>query len=397
MSAKSDVFVRVACKCPICKRESTHRYLKSKMFQPVTTEDDHFVRKYRWELEQFKKLRPEHLHVWHCPHCHFCDEKEVFRGEDNCGGKLDMIRDKLLVEFRRPESPLVRLGESIDLQAEMVSWSSALAAHLVAIFIQNQLSPNMRLKGKLARLYLRSAWLFREKKYPDIVGGRAPEDPDFIQIFNDLKEEATEIPFDEESAMKSAIEYFKLELETVGRTDNIRQEVSLMFLLVSLYRRLGDKRMSYDYVRMIFQQGTKRRNATQKALEGAIRRDNVTGSQIEHIKSLLKWLNNTVERSSDTAEELSEEIFKEEYPRARKWVMEMENPTPETILTTLRGQHFFEGTCRRVANIFKKNLLDTDPDKLEEAVAAANKAAEEEKAKGFFSKVVSMIKGDEEK
>lgn len=397
MSARTDAFVTVSCKCPICEREVTNRYVKSNMYQPVEVEDDRFVKKYRWELDQYKRLRPEYYHVWHCPYCHFCEEKEVFRGEDNLDGKLEMLQDKLLIESRRPDSMMVQLGELIDLQSGFVSWSSALAAHMLAIYIQNQLSPNMRLNGKLARLYLRTAWLYREKRYPEMAAGREPDDPELIQVLNDLKAEWPDGPYDEDVAMQKAIEYYKLELENAGRLDNIRLEVSIMFLLISLYLRLDDKRTAYSYVRMIFRGCTKRRGTTQKALEGAARRDNVTGKQIERIKSLLQWLNNTVERASTMAEDLTEAIFRDEYPKARESVLEIEGePTPEAVLEHLREAGFFEGTCRRVATIYKKKLIQTDLESLEEAEAAADRAAREEKNRGFFSKVFGRIKGEEE-
>ncbi|MHC4871364.1 MAG: DUF2225 domain-containing protein [Planctomycetota bacterium] len=396
MSAKNDPFVRIATKCPICERESDNRYLKSKMYQPLEVEDDKFVKTYKWELEQFKVLRPEYYHIWHCSNCHFCEEKEVFRGEDDLSGKVEILQEKLLIETKRPESIFGRLGELIDFESEAVSWSSALAAHVLAIYIHNQLSPNMRLAGKLARFYLRTAWLYREKSYSAEAGGKIIPDPELSHTLAELKTEWPDGPFDEDSAMSKAIEYYKLELENIGRTDNIRQEVSVMMLLMSMYLKLERKKDAMDYIRIIFRSCTKRRSSTQKAVENIAKRKDVSSKQIEHVKTLLVWLNNTIERTVQLSEKITEEIFQEEYPKAREKVIQLKEPTPESILEMMREEGFYDATCRRVVDIFKKNLISINLENLSEAEAAQKEKKEKQKNKGFFSKIADIIKGEEE-
>jgi hypothetical protein len=366
------------------------------MYTEAETEDDHFPVRYRWELEQYQELRPYYYHIWYCPHCHFAEEKEVFRGEDTLDGKLEMLKDKLLIESRRPNGLMSRLGEQVDYEQSFIDWSSALAAHILAIFIQEQLSPNMRLNGKLARLYLRTAWLYREQQMDAIRTAPSQTPQKLARLLEDLKEEWPEGPFSEEAAMSQAVEYYKLELENAGRADNIRHEISLMFLLASLYLRLDQKREAYGYVRMIFQQATRRRASVQKALEGGVRRGKLNERQIEHMKSLLQWLKNKIEQASAMADQVSHAIFKDEYPEAQKMVLKMGEVPPDFVLKKLREAGFFEGTCRRVATIYKKKLLDTDIDDLEAAESAADQAARKQKNKGFFGRIADMVKGEEE-
>ncbi|GEM_PF-1597277 len=392
MSAKNDAFIRINAVCPICQREATHRYVKSKMFTPTEVEDDRFVRKYRVEVPAFQNLRPEYYHVWHCPHCHFCDEKEIFRGEDDAGGKLEILREKLLVDSRRPDSLITRLGTTIDMQAEFVTWSSTLAAHIVAVYIQGLLTPHMRQNGRLARLYLRCAWLYREKNDPEISGGRVAPEPELQQVLDELKSEWPDGPVDEERSIRKAIEYFKLDLDTAGRGDRIRQEISIMFLLVSLYLRLDEKRAAMGYVRAIFQQATQRRHSSQRALDGAGRRSNISSQQIERLKTLVQWLNNTIERTVALSDRLTELIFADEYPRAREIVLSMDNPTPEGILERLRSEGFYEGTSRRVSQLFKKKLLETELEHLDEAEATAEAEAQQQQSRGFFKRILNMLK-----
>ena len=175
--AKETPFVPVKIKCPFCETESVQRYIKSRMFQPDVVEDDSHVATYKWENVEFATVRPNFYHVWHCPNCHFCDEKETFRGEDDSAGKLELIKEKMLIYARMPGSLISRLGGRIDFSADVYSVESAILAHLLAIYIQELLSPNMRQFGKLARFYLRTAWLFREQAAPGALEAAVPSTP----------------------------------------------------------------------------------------------------------------------------------------------------------------------------------------------------------------------------
>jgi hypothetical protein len=397
VAEKDSPFVQVTGKCPVCEAEFVGRYLKSKAFTPAETEDDRFVRTYKWDMEEFSHIRPEHYHLWHCPECHFTEEKEVFRGEDDMGGKLEILGERLLVESRNPESFLVRLGELIDLDSENVTWSSALASHLLAIYIQNMLSPNMRIPAKLARLYLRTAWLYREATLPTRGVEPVQAEPELEEVLVDLKSDWPDGPFGEDVCMNNAIASFKQELENVGRSDNIRSEISIMFLLVSLFLRLDRKREAMNYVRAIFQNCTKRRGVLQKALENAGRRKDVGAKQVDRIKNLLSWLKNTIERAVTLSEQVTKMIFEDEYPKAREIVLRMKEPTHEQIIETLREKDFYEATSRRVADLHKKGLVRFKLEELPAAEAAyAKKLAEQKKRGGFFARLVDKLSGEGE-
>jgi uncharacterized protein (DUF2225 family) len=395
VSAKSEAFIKINATCPICERETVNRYVKSKMFTPLEMDGDRFVKTYRWELPQYEGLRPTYYHVWHCPHCHFCEEKEVFRGEDDLSGKIDLLKDKLLIEMRRPNNIMATLGEHIDFYAERVSWGSALAAHILAIHIQELLSPNTRLSGKLARLYLRTAWLYREMTIPEIAEVQETSQPELEALLCKWQESWPDGPFSEEAAIEKAISYYKQELDQAGRVDDVRHEVGIMFLIIALYLREGNRRGAMDYVQMIFRGCTQKRVATKRAIDAGVKKGKIPAKRLEAMKSLVQWLNNTIERITALSEKLTHEIFEEEYPRAREVVLTMQEATPEEVLKKLREEEFFEGTCRKVANLVKKKLVANKLENLDEAEAAAAEKARAEKKKGFFGKLMGSLKPED--
>jgi hypothetical protein len=393
MAGRNDAFVHIATKCPLCQRDSRHRYVKSKLYKPLEMESDQHVRTYRWETPQHEAIRPNFYHIWHCPFCHFCDEKEVFRDEDDSGGKLELIREKLLISSRAPNSIFMRLGDVIDLRQEVVTLDSALAAHLLAIHVQEMLSTNNRQYPKLGRFYLRTAWLYREgRELKDVPRDPPPEGfDDWSAFLESLQDEWPEIPLTEDAAMDQAIRAFNFDLERSGATHEIRHEVGVMFLLADLSERRDKLDDALRYVRHIFQAATRKRQVTRGALDRGAARKEASAQKIESMRSLITWLNNAIERATTLSERLNQIIFEREYPRAREIVLAMEEPSVQAILQRLREEGFHEYTARRIAALYSKRLLalgETDP------TAAP---PEPEKPEGLLQTLIQKFTGDKGK
>ena len=389
--SKKSAFITVNCKCPICSRESTHRYVKSKLFTPQEVEADQHVLTYKWESPRFEGIRPSFYHIWACPACHFSDEKEVFRGKDDSGGKLELIREKVLIASKAPYSFTNRMGNAFNLQQEFVTLESSLCAHLLAIYIQEMLSPNMRQCRKLGRLYLRTAWLYREKACSRLPETDVPRGfPSLQDFLISLREEWVELPLGEEAAIRKSIFYYQADLDRSQRVDDIRHEIGVLFLLEDLHMRLGDRENALRIVRDIFQTATRKRQGTRQALDAAVSRGKGTGQQMETLRSLITWLNNAIERANDINERINDMIFEEEYPEARELVLQMSEPTVKAILGLLRNDGFHDITCRRVAAIFSKKMLERQINALEEP---EEPVPAEKEDKGFMQVLLKRLTG----
>ncbi|MDR0361514.1 MAG: DUF2225 domain-containing protein [Planctomycetota bacterium] len=344
--AKETPFVPVKVKCPFCEAESVQRYIKSRMYQPEIVEEDSHVATYKWENPEFVHIRPNFYHIWHCPNCHFCDETETFRGEDKSGGKQELIREKLLIYSRMPNSFIARLGAAIDFGKDEYSVDSALAAHILAIYEQELLSPNMRQFNKLARFYLRTAWLFREKRDLSLMDASIPGGFESFQAFlESFKAEWPGVPLEERAALETALLRYQDILNHSSNTD-VKFEINVMNLIIAMLRRMGRNAEALRAVRGVFSTAAKARQSARAAVQKGV---NVAQNQ-----GILNFAAGVIDKSTALAEELGEIVFKEELPAAREAVLKMGPVDAKTVLDKLREQKFSDITCRRLSKMFEK-------------------------------------------
>ena len=343
---KETPYVPVKVKCPICETESVQRYIKARMFQNDVVEEDSHVASYKWENPEFATVRPNFYHIWHCPSCHFCDEKEIFRGEDKSGGKLELLKEKLLIYSRMPNSLITRFGQAIDFSKDNYSVDSAIAAHLLAIYEQELLSPNMRQYGKLARFYLRTAWLYREKETLALPDDKAPANfATFKDFLDNFKAEWPAIPLDEPTALQVALERYQDILNHSSNAD-VRFEINVMNLIIAIHRRCGRNSEALKAVRGVFTSATKARQTARAAVQKGV---NVSNNQ-----AVLNFCGAVIDKATTLSEELGDLVFKEELPAAKEAVMKMGPVDATTVTEKLRELKFSDITCRRVGKMFEK-------------------------------------------
>lgn len=344
--AKDSPFVPVKIRCPFCGIESTQRYIKSKAFQAEVIEEDSHVAVYNWENPEFAMVRPNFYHIWHCPSCHFCDEKEVFRGEDSSKGKLELIKEKLLIHSRMPNSIISNLGAMINFNQDVYHVDSAILAHILAIYGQELLSLNMRQFPKLARYYLRLAWLYREKRTLSIEDENVPSGFDsFHDYLESFREGWPGIPTEEGPTTDTAMDRYRDILNHSVNSD-VRYEINIMNLLIALLRRNKRNAEALQMVRGVFTTATRARQAARQAIQ-----KNINAGQNQ---AILNFAAQTIDKTSELAEELSDIVFKEELPAAKEAVLKMGPVDAKTVVEKLRELKFADITCRRMGKMFEK-------------------------------------------
>lgn len=346
--AKETPFVPAQVKCPVCQQGSTQIYLKGKMVQPLEVEADQHVLTYKWDNPEFIPIRPNFYHIWRCPGCQFCDEKETFRGEDTSGGRLEMLKEKILILSKLPRSILNRLGAAVRYPGEPpILVESAINAHLLAIHIQEILSPTLRMTAKIARFTLRLAWLYRERATMDLPSDPPPAGFDSHEAFwQSFAGEWTTIPLDENQALDAAVGAYESDMNT-RRTDDPKFSVNVQNLLSNLLERRGDYAGSLRYTRSVFTAAAKARNGAKAAAQ--------RGAQPEKMNALANWMNNAVEKASERVEYLQDLVFKEEFPKAKEAVVGFGKVTAEQAVEKLRELKFSEITCRRMGQMIEKS------------------------------------------
>jgi hypothetical protein len=160
-----NIFVEQNVQCPVCSVRVPLKYPNPRLYVADTRDTDSRVTTYRW-LEGYSDTTVPHFHpVWQCPQCYFAAFNESILNPK--GAKENYLREgfKALpgdAMFWMADLHKLVPKEDMDLQG-------AFAKHLIAAFAAQLPEVEKRDHAKLARLYLRIAWLYREAE--EMAGG----------------------------------------------------------------------------------------------------------------------------------------------------------------------------------------------------------------------------------
>ena len=155
-----DPFVIKEIPCPACGAKYPQRFFKIRSFIPKAKESDQHVTEYSWMQSDLRPVHPPYYFLFFCPKCYFADASEDFskpQQVDNSRWILDSFRrsggaENAVVNF---------LGDRV--RYDEIEFDSALALHLLSTYEQLLVSKDMLNNYKVARLFLRIAWLYREQ------------------------------------------------------------------------------------------------------------------------------------------------------------------------------------------------------------------------------------------
>jgi hypothetical protein len=151
-----------AVACPACGAKGNQADFKSGMYVEEEREADQHVIRYRWLQPDVTPVHPPYFALAHCAECAFTDFREYFfepaRSREN---RVDLIAPRLKAEVARRGS-LISILRPHGTPATM-DFGGALRLHLLAIAVQELLPDDRRDHLRIARLYLRAAWLYREQ------------------------------------------------------------------------------------------------------------------------------------------------------------------------------------------------------------------------------------------
>jgi hypothetical protein len=158
---KSAIYLRNV-PCPACGAVGGYPDLKTGMCAEEEREADQHVARYRWLRPDVSPAHPPFYALAHCPTCGFTDFKEdFFEPAGARETRTSLIAPRLKAEIGRRGSAvgILRQGHRIG----PIDFAGALRLHLLAVALQELLPEDRRDWLRLARLYLRTAWLYREQ------------------------------------------------------------------------------------------------------------------------------------------------------------------------------------------------------------------------------------------
>ncbi|HOD50002.1 MAG TPA: DUF2225 domain-containing protein [Candidatus Hydrogenedentes bacterium] len=161
MPSKQSPFVHKAIACPACHTKTEHRFFRQRVFLAEEAEPDQHVIRYKWASGDVQRVNPLYYALYFCPQCFYADVAEEFGKpfESESG----MAAVKAFTKAISKDTLLQLVGEHIDY--EDIDFEVALRLHFMAILIQSLVEKELQDPYKLARLYLRLAWLYREQQH----------------------------------------------------------------------------------------------------------------------------------------------------------------------------------------------------------------------------------------
>ncbi len=164
------IFLEKQFLCPVCKKYLTHIYPNPRIYSASEREFDYHVTKYTWRQGINTDIKPHHYDIIQCPNCSFTTLRENFEKPSNSllirhvaenMGRIDKNSTRVLKELKA----LIKLP--------VLDFQSTVALHLAAIWlVLLEKDPSRIDHNNLGRLYLRLAWLYREKN----SGGEKEQD-----------------------------------------------------------------------------------------------------------------------------------------------------------------------------------------------------------------------------
>lgn len=153
-----NTFLEQTVQCPVCSVRVPLTYPNPRLFVAETKDSDSRVISYRW-LEGYSDTTVPHYHpVWQCPQCYFAAFNESILNPK--GAKENYLRESFKA---LPAEAMFWLAELHKLvPKDDMDLPGAFAKHLAGAFTAQLPPVEQRDHAKLARMYLRLAWLYRE-------------------------------------------------------------------------------------------------------------------------------------------------------------------------------------------------------------------------------------------
>ncbi|MFZ0392172.1 MAG: DUF2225 domain-containing protein [Calditrichia bacterium] len=145
--------------CPVCGKSSPHYYLKDRTYSVDRREEDRFISRYHWVKPEYESCNLYYFYFWHCPHCRFTDERNVFLERPE---RRKTELNRFLEQYGKMSSEdafIQQISNTIGYPEQ--DYFSVLRLHLLATYIQQTGLPARENLHKTARYYLRTAWIFR--------------------------------------------------------------------------------------------------------------------------------------------------------------------------------------------------------------------------------------------
>ncbi len=250
-------FFRKQVECPICRNLTSQFVLRSKIFVPKKVDRDNYVIEYQWLDRHYHKCIPSFYAVWTCVTCGYSDFPEYW--ESNLKDPtihFKKLQNAVLDKTADKEGVLYKLISVLELDALEINFTTAMTMHILAIYCNEVINPSAIDFEKMARIYLRTSWLFRDMEkidYKDEPFAGYKNYWDFlIKIIKPLWQN---VPLCEEVACLKAADYFSKVVYEEFTFEAAIRNIKIILLASELYLRFSAYRKVHNLLLSVIQLG----------------------------------------------------------------------------------------------------------------------------------------------
>jgi hypothetical protein len=306
MSKFTTPFIERPTPCSACERTSLQKYFRSRLFVPAETESDGHAVAYKWIEDVEVKAHPPYYFVKQCPHCRFADIEEDYVNPSNAPNTRRIV--KALPELEQRQLLLIQLlGQTTNI--EEPDFYTALNQHLLCVRLQSVVEdPSLVDSYKIARLYLRIAWLYREQK----AENRLEDDdkpyykfPSYTFLREKILALWPEAPVTEEGAIRLSLPFFEKAISTDPRLGDTNSYFGMLRLMLDLMVRLGEINDALRLIRGIYKSGSDTRAKLQKILKDK----EADPADVRKARGHLERVNDSLTKTGELRRELIDRVM----------------------------------------------------------------------------------------
>lgn len=159
--------------CPLCKKMQTFPNIRHQSYSVIKTDPDTHSNIIKWSHTSYNDINPNHYYIWTCSDCLYTDKISNFKSTKQNNDEISRFRDISGTMFKSHDRVFDELGTYIN--GTPTLHEKALAQHLLYIYVLEQSIMTVTVHNELGKIYLRTAWLFRDDKpthsvsIPDIL------------------------------------------------------------------------------------------------------------------------------------------------------------------------------------------------------------------------------------
>ncbi len=320
MSNAKSPFVKKAVTCPVCNSQAENYFIMPKSFIVKSLESDRHVLEYKWLDEAFNQYHPPFYHFWHCPNCKYtATQRDFLKPGEDTHSDFGALK-KVYLQMNPAQKQFVQmLGSEVDF--DQMNFSMAMNLHLMAIFIRELVTAEMRDTSKVASYYLRTGWLIREQEAKKDAHG---EWATYKKFLEKIKKLWPEVPQSEAECLKIAAKNYEEAYQSHPRYADIIHATELMILIADICFRAGDQVQAMKSLSSVMQIGQKFRAKQNEVIRREREAGKLSMARKAQIDAEGNRINLMMERAGDMRQEIIKKRVVQQEPRAKAVVAKLQ-------------------------------------------------------------------------